>query len=57
MNELLEINYLLEEIQDAVSAWMYDNAISDIENLDIRISARDGWVDPPEIISEAHKLI
>lgn len=57
MNELLEINYLLEEIQDAVSAWMYDNEISDIENFDIRISARDGWVNPPKIISEFHKII
>ena len=57
MNDLLEIYDLLKEIQDAVSAWMYDNRISDIENLDIRISARDGWVNPPEIISESHKLI
>lgn len=53
----MNINELLEEIQDAVSAWMYDNRISDIDNLDIRISARDGWVNPPEIISEFHKII
>lgn len=51
------MNELLEEIQDAVSAWMYDNAISDIENLDIRINARDSWVNPPEIISEFHRII
>ena len=51
------MNELLEEIQDAVSMWMCDNAISDIENLDIRINARDGWVNPIEIISEFHKFI
>lgn len=51
------MNELLEEIQYAVSAWMYDNAISDIENLDIRINACDGWVNPIEIISEFHKII
>ena len=51
------MNELLEEIQDVVSAWMYENAISDIENLDIRINARDGWVNSPEIINEFYKII